>query len=183
MNDLVTPNDPASSGIRRRLLRNGILASYWKAVLISGLTVAFCGAEHAGLMLLPLFFFFLLWLLFKGVYIFQKKDSVKRVTIAAGLWLGSVAVVVVLHLNYAQTMRQKVDDALTYINAFHAEYGRYPKDLQESGFIQEPRPKKDYIAYFYKEGEDAPSLFYHNTFMPFATDNYDFKTRAWFRLD
>ncbi|MDR0250371.1 MAG: hypothetical protein LBI35_03530 [Burkholderiales bacterium] len=185
MNDSVTSDDRSGSphAIGRREAFSYYFSRYWKAVFLSVLTVMFGGMRQGGFFLLPLFFFFLLWLLFKIVDILRKKDAMKRVAVAAGLWLGSVAIVMVLHLGYAQTMRQKADDALTNINVFHAEHGRYPKDLQESGFVQEPRPNRDYIAYFYKEGEDAPSLFYRNTFMPFSTDSYDFKTRAWFRLD
>ncbi|MDR0771314.1 MAG: hypothetical protein LBE75_09025 [Burkholderiales bacterium] len=165
------------------MLRTGVFSNYGQAVLISVLTLVICGMRGGGLLLWLLFFFFMLWLLSRVIAIFRKKDSVKRVAIVTGIWLGCAVVVVVLHLGYAKTARQKADEALAHISAFHVEHGRYPKDLQESGFVQAPRPNKDDITYFYEDGKDDPSLFYPNTFAAFFVNTYDFKAQTWSTKD
>jgi hypothetical protein len=175
--------DPSPADTRRSLLRSGIFLNYGQAVLISALTLVLCGRRSFGLLLLLLAFFFLIWLLSKSIAVFRKKDSAKRVAIVAVLWLGSATIVGFLHLHYAQTMRQKADDALAHIQAFHTAHGRYPKDLQESGFVQAPRPNRDYITYFYENGKEAPSLFYQSTFAAFFVDTYDFESQTWITRD
>ena len=99
-----------------------------------------------------------------------------------GIWLLSMAVIVVSHAMLAAHTRAKAQGVVDAINGYYQANGAYPSDLGSIGYL--PSAFKDEIGMggYHLDGEN-PTLFYASTYIAFATEHYDFNNGVWLHSD
>lgn len=111
-------------------------------------------------------------------------NSQQRPLLAAkvGIWLLSVGVVIGVHAVLASLTRAKAQKVVDAITSYYTAHGSYPVDIQAVGYTEgEVRSMVGMGGYHFEFGR--PSFFYASTYVPFATNDYDFSGREWTHHD
>jgi hypothetical protein len=144
-----------------------------KSAILAVLFLIFTGMPHAGFIVVFFAPFIIVGVLRRAWLSWKRPDERRLHGVTIGIWLGAVAIVAGAHTYYFYSARASAESVLQSVVRFKDQNGVYPLALADIG------KEQGQGGVYYGRENDRPILFYHATFTPFDTYNYDFQAQRW----